>query len=253
MNAKQHTIETLKIICLIVVLAGLLFAITTLARASETGGSTETYVILGQGAPESGVTGSQNPAREARQRRKAYLRALRAERRQERKEYLERVRREKAAAQNQAVPAAASLNDIKVSFKMDPRITRGLYMGDRWVSQAAYVGDGRSVSLEARVQGVDAKGTAKQIAPKWIPEDPKMVTASPGQGNEVTITVHRAGESSLKLISEDVSKELIIKATSQGTVIKVEISQKPATKVALPQKPEGTMGEQEKRTKDHNS
>lgn len=128
----------------------------------------------------------------------------------------------KAAAQ------AGNLNNIKTSFKLDSRLTRGLYMGDRWVSPPTYTGvrqEGNAYTVEARVQGVDAKGGYVLINPEWIPSDREMVSVAPVQGNAVKITVKRAGESQLKLAARGFSKDLLIKATRVGKALQVEISQ----------------------------
>ena len=114
---------------------------------------------------------------------------------------------------------------LAVSFKVDPRLTKGLYMGDRWVSPATYVGTNGQDTVEARVKGVDAGGAAVAVSPTWIPADPAMVTVTPGQGNEVRITVRRAGESKLKVSSPGFSRELAVKATYQDNTIRVQITQ----------------------------
>ncbi len=118
--------------------------------------------------------------------------------------------------------AAASPVSIKVSFKLDPSLTRGMYMGDRWVSPPTYTASqsGKTSTIEARVEGLD-----KGISPTWTPSDPKMVTVSPQQGQQVTITVLRAGQSNLKVASQGVSKTLSIKAEYQNDDMQVEISQ----------------------------
>jgi hypothetical protein len=131
------------------------------------------------------------------------------------------------ASQEMAVPPAASLTDIKVSFKLDPRITQGTYMGERWVSPPVYtrVGEGKELAVEARVHGIDARGKSMNIRAKWMPSDPGMVTVSPGQGDDIKITVHRAGQCSLEVNSQGFSKKLSIKAKYEGSGIQVEISQ----------------------------
>jgi hypothetical protein len=54
-----------------------------------------------------------------------------------------------------------------------------------------------------------------------------MVTVTPGQRNQVKITVHRVGESKLTVASNGVSEELLIKAKSvDNNAIQVEIGQK---------------------------
>lgn len=121
---------------------------------------------------------------------------------------------------------AAPLTDIKVSFKLDSRLTRGLYMGDLWVSPPTYIGASGQDTIEARALGIDDKGRPVNIRPEWIPMDTGMVTVTPVRGNEVKITVRRAGESSLKVAAPGFSRELSIKATSStGSSIQVAISQ----------------------------
>ena len=123
--------------------------------------------------------------------------------------------------------ADTSRTVIEVAFKLDPSITRGMYMGDRWVSPPTYTGvkSGQEMTVEARATGRDAKGRPIAINPRWIPEDPEMVAVSPGQGKEVKITVRRAGQSSLEVAAAGLSKKLTIKARYQGNSMYVDISQ----------------------------
>jgi len=125
-------------------------------------------------------------------------------------------------------PAAGALSDIKVSFKLDPRLTRAQYMGDRWVSKPTFtstVQAGPELTVEVRAQGFDAKGGPVPIDPQWIPADPDMVAVAPGQGRQVAIIVKRAGETRLKMVSGEVSQDLSIKGAERGNGIQVEISQ----------------------------
>jgi hypothetical protein len=123
--------------------------------------------------------------------------------------------------------AATVPTGITVSFKLDHRVTKGLYMGERWASPPTHtrVQEGKTCTVEARAKGIGAKGKPVKIRPKWIPADPKMVTVSPGEGSDVKITVQRDGQSKLMVVSPGVSKELSIKAAYQDNAIRVEISQ----------------------------
>jgi hypothetical protein len=116
---------------------------------------------------------------------------------------------------------------IKLLFKMDPRVTRSMYMGERWISPTKYVrvGESKECTVETRYEVFDTTGKKIDISPEWISTDPEMVTVKPVKGNEVNITVKRAGESKLKVSSYGVSKELIIKAEDRGDIIQVEILQ----------------------------
>ena len=124
-------------------------------------------------------------------------------------------------------PAADSVSGIKVSFKMDPRITRGMYMGDRWVSPPTHIGvqAGKEITVEARVEGLDAVGKPACANPAWTPEDPDMVRVSPDRGRQVRITVLRTGESALSVTCGKASRKLVVKATTKENAIQVEISQ----------------------------
>jgi FKBP-type peptidyl-prolyl cis-trans isomerase len=118
---------------------------------------------------------------------------------------------------------------IRVSFKLDSRLTRGMYLGDRWVSPPKFMSAaqvGKTVAIEARAERVDARGRIKPVAPIWVPADPEMVTVTPGAGNAATITVQRPGESTLRVTSHGVSSELTINAAYQNELLQVNISQK---------------------------
>ncbi len=52
-----------------------------------------------------------------------------------------------------------------------------------------------------------------------------MVTVSPTQGDLVTITMNRAGESTLAVTAQGISKLLTIRAVHQGEALMVEIAQ----------------------------
>jgi FKBP-type peptidyl-prolyl cis-trans isomerase len=125
---------------------------------------------------------------------------------------------------------AAALTGINVSFKLDPRLTKSLYMGERWVSPRTYTNthspDGKTLTVEARAYGLDDKGQGTNISPSWIPADPAMVTVSPNHGNEVKITVQHSGTSKLKVESPGVSRELLITAKYEGgNAVQVDITQ----------------------------
>lgn len=131
------------------------------------------------------------------------------------------------APDQQPLSAGAVLAGIQVSFKLDPRLTKSLYMGDRWVSPPIYtrIQEGKSITVEIRAVGLDARGRSHNIKPEWIASDPEMVNITARQGNEVRILVQRDGESTLRVTSEGISKHLDIKAVYTEKTIRVEIIQ----------------------------
>jgi hypothetical protein len=126
--------------------------------------------------------------------------------------------------------ASAVISDIRISFKLDPRLSGATYGGEHWVSPPKYVGANAQDKVEAQAQGVNAKGAPAKINPEWISSDPEMVTVSPIQGDRVTITVKHAGESKVKVAVPGFSKEFVIKAKYQGQFIQIEIAQPVAEK-----------------------
>jgi hypothetical protein len=128
----------------------------------------------------------------------------------------------------QSRPRHNALTDIYISFRLDPRLTSGLYLGEHWVSPSSYgpiAQPGDTYRVDARALGLNARGEPVWISPEWRAEDSEMVTISPSQGDEVTITIRRAGKSSVQVTAGDVSKTLSIEAVYQNNAIQVVISQ----------------------------
>jgi len=125
----------------------------------------------------------------------------------------------------ESTAASPAIGGIRSSFKLDPRLMGGTYGGERWVSPATYTGASAQDTVETRVEGTDAQGRPVKIRPTWTPADPEMVTVSPSEGNLVKITVKHAGESSLEVASNGISRKLSIKAKQQGNAMQVEIAQ----------------------------
>ncbi len=132
-----------------------------------------------------------------------------------------------AATRKPASPTGPSLTDIKVLFKLDPRITKGSYMGDRWVSPPTFtiLGDEQKCVVSAQAAGLDAQKGEVAISPTWKPGKASMVRVSPAQGNQVEITVLQEGQTDLTVTHGKVSKKLTVKSTRQNGVLRVDISQ----------------------------
>jgi FKBP-type peptidyl-prolyl cis-trans isomerase FklB len=137
------------------------------------------------------------------------------------------------AAQQAARPAA--VKEIQLSFKRDPRMVdpyRGIGV---WVTGSNYTGATAQETVEARAEGVDAAGKPAKISPEWKTSDAEMVTVSPSRGDAVNITVHKAGESTLRIAYQGLSKELLVRAQYVGKFMLFEISPPPSlTKPAVP-------------------
>ena len=102
-------------------------------------------------------------------------------------------------------------------------------MGDRWVNPPTYqqTAGGTSLTVGVMARGLDGAGRPMEIRPVWIAKDRGMVTISPGAGSEVAIHVERAGSTTVRVVHEDVAKELAIQATQRDHAIHVEITPRP--------------------------
>ena len=132
-----------------------------------------------------------------------------------------------AATPKAAGPAGSSVTSIQVLFKLDPRITKGMYMGDRWVSPATFtlMGDEQKCIISAQATGLDAQKKEVAISPTWKPGKASMVQLSSVQGNKVEITVLQEGQTDLTVAYGKVSKKLTVKSVRQNGVLRVDISQ----------------------------
>ena len=132
-----------------------------------------------------------------------------------------------AATPKAAGPADPSVTGIQVLFKLDPRLTKGMYMGDRWVSPATYtlVGDEQKCVVSAQAVGLDAQKKEAPISPTWKSGKASMVHVSPAQGSQVEITVLQEGQTDLTVAHSKVSKKLTVKSVRQNGVLRVDISQ----------------------------
>jgi FKBP-type peptidyl-prolyl cis-trans isomerase FklB len=128
------------------------------------------------------------------------------------------------SSQTATHPATSSaVVGIQLSFKRDPRMVDPFRGIGPWVTGSSYTGATAQDTVEVRAEGVDAAGKLAKISPQWSASDPEMVTISPNQGDDVKITVRKAGESKLKVTYQGVSKELVVKAKYVGKFMLFEI------------------------------
>lgn len=144
----------------------------------------------------------------------------------------------KASRDSEQQPTGPTVTDIKLSYKRDPRLVDPYRGIGPWAPGPNFGGATAQDTVEVRAEGVDAAGRPTKISPKWFPSDPKIVTVSPSQGDDVKITVHRAGESKLQIAYQRLSKELVVRAQYVNKFIVLEIFQPAAVKLDAPPAPE---------------
>lgn len=124
-------------------------------------------------------------------------------------------------------PPPGGMEAITVSFKLDSRLTRGLYMGDRWVSPkrfSASNGAGDPIAVQVRAFGVNTRGGRKRLSATWTVGDADIVSVSPTQGAEVDLVVSDEGRTTVRVESGHVVEELDVRAWRDGDALLVEIT-----------------------------
>jgi hypothetical protein len=99
---------------------------------------------------------------------------------------------------------------VRVSFKLDPALTSGVYMGERWVAPPVFQAaaqTGGTFRQEARVE-VGGSGAFAT----WTPSEPDSVSVSATAGPQVEIAVFRPGRSALTVSLGGESTTLTIDA-----------------------------------------
>jgi hypothetical protein len=127
------------------------------------------------------------------------------------------------AADSNAAPRPAT-RDLKISFKLDPRLSGPTYGGEKWVSPRTYQGPSAERSVDARASTVDALGLMKGVSADWSASDPGLLQVSPAHGERVTITARRPGESSVTVKHDGLTRKLSVKAVQNDGNWQVTIS-----------------------------
>jgi hypothetical protein len=121
---------------------------------------------------------------------------------------------------------AAEARAIEVSFMLDPRLTKGLYMGERWIASATYssttAAGGEAISVEARAR--PAGGAAGERSFTWTASNPEIVQVSPREHGAVMLTVRPAGASTVTVSDGEVSSTFDVKATPVGDRWRVDMA-----------------------------
>ena len=120
---------------------------------------------------------------------------------------------------------------MQIAFRLDPRLTRGSYIGDRWVSPPTYIRvlQHPGQSIEARTQWLDATGRPIAIDTEWVSADPAIASVSTGDvWGEIAITIAGEGTTAIDGRAGSTSKRMVVTATkrSDGSLY-VEIRPEP--------------------------
>jgi len=131
------------------------------------------------------------------------------------------------AAQPAGTHVTARTPRMVVTFRLDPAVTRGLYLGDRWVSPPTFrfVQPGTQYVVHAKLQSIDAQDESVDLSGDWSTDDPEMIAIERQPYGEVTIVVRRAGEGRMFVSAGGVTRELRVQARQTPDAMDVAITQ----------------------------
>ena len=127
-------------------------------------------------------------------------------------------------------PAAAPLAPapkLVVAFRLDPELTRGMFMGDRWVTPPTYffAQEGSRFVVQAKPQQVGSRGEHIDLSGDWSVGDPAMVAVTPGAAGEVTLVIGQPGQTRVTVATGAGSKVLDVNARRVDNGMQVRITQ----------------------------
>ena len=141
----------------------------------------------------------------------------------------EAVVEERVEARKPAAIATPTMPEprVVVSFRMDPAVMRGHYLGDRWVSPEtfAFAQPGKAYVVQAKVQTLEPDGTRTDLGGAWTTPDPGMISIARGADGVATITVRQAGEGAIVATAAGVEKRMRVRATQHPDAMEVAITQ----------------------------
>lgn len=123
--------------------------------------------------------------------------------------------------------AASQAPRMVVTFRLDPAVTRGLYLGDRWVSPPTFhfAQPGSQYVFQAKLQSIDAHDDRVDLSGDWSTDDPEMIAIERHDHGAVTIVVRRAGEGRLFVSAGSTRKVLQVQARQTEDAMDVRIAQ----------------------------
>jgi hypothetical protein len=132
------------------------------------------------------------------------------------------------AAKTAFVPAPpAAREHMAVAFRLDDSLTRGLYMGDRWVippNSYHTVQKGPEYTVKLQTLRIDTRGERSKLIGNWRADDVGMVSLIPDRDDAVMLVVHNPGRSTVRVSTTMGDKVLRINAIQRNGAMDVRIT-----------------------------
>jgi hypothetical protein len=116
---------------------------------------------------------------------------------------------------------------IEVSLRLDPRLTRGNGMGDRWLPSSAFTAHrGGPIAFHARAAVFDGRDVKTDATPTWTAAEPDLVTVSPGRGDRVELRIGRPGRTTIEVRAGPARRTLDVRAFRDAGALRAEVTQR---------------------------
>ena len=134
-----------------------------------------------------------------------------------------------ASAPRAAMPSqhvVQRMPELRIAFRLDPALTRSLYMGERWVSPPVFefAQPGDTFTVRAKAQSIGRDGEPGDVSGDWSTGNPAMLAIERGHG-EVTLVVREPGEADLIVATGAGTRTLHVKATRSADAMRVSFTQ----------------------------
>ena len=116
---------------------------------------------------------------------------------------------------------------VAVAFRLDPNLTRGMFLGERWVSPPSFffAQPGTQYVAQGKAQYVDAFGERANVAADWSTTDPGMIALTRHASGDATIVVLHPGDGGFTVATRYGTKRVQVHARRAGDGMQVDFRQ----------------------------
>ncbi|MFL6593342.1 MAG: hypothetical protein ACJ8GK_11635 [Luteimonas sp.] len=116
---------------------------------------------------------------------------------------------------------------VAVAFKLDPELTRGMFLGERWVSPPSFLfaQPGLQYIAQGKAQYVDAAGERADVPADWATSVPDMIALTPHASGDATIVVRNPGDGEFTVATRYGTKRVQVHARQVGDGMQVDFRQ----------------------------
>lgn len=123
-------------------------------------------------------------------------------------------------------PSTERPQRLAVALRLDPSLTQGIFLGDRWVSPPDFffAQPGTVFVVQAKAQHLDGSGEPHDVAGNWDATDAGMVNVV-RNARAATLEIRRPGDSDVTVAAAGQTVVLHIHAVQLADSIEVHIRQ----------------------------